>query len=217
MQSRAVLCACLVSACGDNRGAAELDAGADITAVEGAPVSLRAVLSGAQATAITWDFGDGETVEDTLEPTHEFVNNGVFEVRVTADQLTDTVVVTVDNAPPTIDLAPGATAWIPGRPYELRALVADPGRADLLTATLDWGDGTRDIVPASALVLDQLSAAHVYTEDAIPSIAITIEDGDGGRATASRTIDVRPRELIFAEVSLPRWTMLSHSRRHPRA
>jgi PKD repeat protein len=57
---------------------------------------------------ITWDFGDGNTTNATLTPTHIYANNGTYLAKLTVVDNsggigTDTVIVIVNNIAPTIN------------------------------------------------------------------------------------------------------------------
>ena len=57
---------------------------------------------------IMWDFGDSNSVSDTLTPTHSYADDGVYTVTLTVTDddggvSSDTLTVTVGNVAPVID------------------------------------------------------------------------------------------------------------------
>ena len=73
-----------------------------------------------------------------------------------------------------------------GQKVTLATDFLDPGRVGDYTATVRWGDGTIDSMLVS---LDEtgfagsLTADHVYADDAVYEIRVTITDGDAGQAS----------------------------------
>lgn len=95
---------------------------------------------------------------------------------------TDTAQVTVVNRPPAFAL--GADLRIvEGGTVSLREIAfSDPGRRDTHTATVDWGDGTRE--PASlaeASGAGTVNAVHRYSDDGVFTVELCVADNDGGR------------------------------------
>jgi hypothetical protein len=123
------------------------DAGGPYTTDEGVDVVLDASGSSASDT-YEWDFDNDGFYDDAtgINPTFDLVGqDGVYPrgLRVTANGVsdTDTSSVTVNNVAPTVTLDPSAPAD-ENSPITVSGVVSDPGWLDVLTATIDWGDGT---------------------------------------------------------------------------
>jgi PKD repeat protein len=126
--------------------------------------------------------------------THVYADNGIYTVTLTvADDdgavTSDTVLITVDNAPPAVDAGDDATA-IEGDVFSLApATFTDPGSLDSHTATIDWGDGTP---VQSGLVTETPSGppgipggqsgtvggSHIYADDGTYTVTVTVTDDD---------------------------------------
>ena len=65
---------------------------------------------------------------------------------------------------------------------------------DVLTATLDWGDGTTTAVSVAAD--GSFAADHVYDAAADYVVTLTVTDGDGGAATATADVAVRVAAVL---------------------
>ncbi len=146
------------------------------------------------------DYGDGGGEEPlSLTPElrftldHTFAQDGVYDVvvRVTDPDDTvgsDAVRVTVRNVAPTV--AAGGTASLSEGERLTRAVaVTDPGALDVLSATVDYGEGDG----AGALPLDPGGAAtldHVYTHDGDHTVTVTASDDGGGVGHASFVVHV---------------------------
>jgi PKD repeat protein len=154
-----------------------VDAGADRTAAEGSPLTLAASFSdpGVLDThAVTVDWGDGAT-GDALDASHVYADNGTYTVTVcvTDDDGSagcDTLNVVVENVAPTVDAGPDQTLD-EGTEVVVSASVTDQGARDVVTTTIDWGDGTQSSGAA---------ASHLYADDGAYEVVICAADDDGG-------------------------------------
>ena len=145
------------------------------------------------------NFGDGspaQTVgaadDGSFTLTHQFLQDGLFSVTVTAtdddgSSGATTFTATVINAAPVIDpllslsLNEGDTLSVPGA-------FGDPG-ADAWTATVDHGDGT-GVTP---LPIDPFTRSftltHAYTDDGSFTVSVSVTDGVGsGAATLAVSV-----------------------------
>lgn len=141
--------------------------------------------------AILWDFGDGQTANDTLTPTHIYADNGVYLVSLSVTdkdgaQTSDTLMVTVNNAAPIISAGLDIEGF-ENQPVQFGGTAIDPGTADTLTYTWDFGDGT-------PVVSGLLNPTHVYGEaDATPDIytvTLTVRDDDGAEVVDDLVVTV---------------------------
>ena len=169
----------------------DVNAGDDQTANEGDTVTFGGSFfdpGDAGTHSVTWDFGDGAPpVAGTLTPTHVFADNGVYTVTLTvADDDggigTDTLKVTVANVDPAVDAGPDQSAD-EGDTVIFNGSFTDPGSADTHTVTWDFGDGT-------APVSGTLTPAHVYADNRVYAVTLTVVDDDGGIGTDSLMVTV---------------------------
>jgi hypothetical protein len=132
------------------------DAGGPYETDEGVDVMLDGTLSmdpvAATVPGLTydWDLDNDGMFDDATGPTPTFDmvgQDGVFTVslQVTASDGgftdSDSTTVTVHNVAPSVAL--GSDAPQPeNSPVTVSGIVSDPGWLDLLTATIDWGDGS---------------------------------------------------------------------------
>ncbi|MEM8946697.1 MAG: hypothetical protein AAGD11_16100, partial [Planctomycetota bacterium] len=93
-----------------------------------------------------------------------------------------TTVVSIVNVDPTIELTPSTTTPVEGADFELTIGLTDPGADTLVSATVDWGDGTVDTVSDISAPL-----THAFADDGATTITVTIADEDG---TYVETLDV---------------------------
>jgi hypothetical protein len=166
-------------------------------------------------TSYVIDWGDGST--DSFTPaqwaaaagsfSHTFVDGGnggtarVISVSATDEDdsfLLGSQTVTVGNVAPTLSLS-GAASTNEGASYTLGIIANDPaGANDTLSYSIDWGDGS----PVQTVTAAQLAAlsgnvTHTFADDedgavnATPrNIQVTVNDGDGGSTTQSRSVTV---------------------------
>ena len=182
-----------------------VEAGADQAVDEGVTVSLDPAtftdpgILDTHTAEIDW--GDG-TIESgtldealgTVDGSHVYPDDGVFTVTVTVTDDdggigSDTLTVTVDNVAPTVDAGLDQTVD-EGVTVSLDpATFTDPGTFDTHTATIDWGDGT---IEAGTLdqALGTVDGSHVYPDDGVFTVTVTLTDGDGGIGSDTLTVTV---------------------------
>ena len=124
-----------------------------------------------------------------------------IKVTVTDDDtgmVMETVSPTVSNVTPTI--APITDAEVlEANLFELtpmgeppRVTFTDPGVADTFTATVDWGDGTatESLAVTFAGGAGSLDGSHVYADNGLYTVTITLTDDDTGVAVADFQVRV---------------------------
>jgi PKD repeat protein len=162
---------------------------------EGVPLTFDAGASVAGAAsdpivAWHWDFGDGTSEEGpALETvTHVFPDDGLYLVTVAVEDADGSVsrrdaLVRIDNVAPTgARIEPtGAGVAEVGRPWGLR-LRADDVDADPLRVTWTFGDGARLEGPTEV--------THTWGAPGRFRVAATVDDGDGGTASAEAFVQV---------------------------
>lgn len=177
------------------------EAGGPYEGTEGAPISLRGSAAGPEGDSMTFDWdldGDGIYGDATgAAVEHTYPDDGVFVVglrAVTASGLigTDTAVVTVTNAAPSLD---DLVATVEGDgSAAIVARISDPGSADTHEALVDWGDGTG---PQAATVVRRddgvgVVATHRYADVTSRALTLTATDDDDGRAVGHVDIVQQP-------------------------
>ena len=172
------------------------DAGADLMAAEGALVSVDASGTTHPSQSIgtltyQWDFDNDGKYDDGTGITSNFTapneeGSLVVGLRVIDDEFyvaTDTLTLTIVNAPPTLTLSGPQLAGI-GTQYLLMLASSDPGDDTITSWEIDWGDGNVETIPGNPP-----QWPHYYA--AIPqqvTISATATDEDG--TYASNTLDV---------------------------
>ncbi|MCA9064391.1 MAG: hypothetical protein KDA96_15075, partial [Planctomycetaceae bacterium] len=188
------------------------NAGNDVHVAEGASVALSGVLSsdpGGDIATYEWDLdGDGiygETGAAALRGDEAGVSvvfsaaalDGPSDVtvslKVTDEQGAsniDTVILSIDNVAPAFEAGPDASL-VPADSGSLtRSLTfTDPALADVHTATISYGDGTTETLTIP--VGDRtFTLNHVYSAEGQFTIAVTLQDDDGGSHSDSFLTDV---------------------------
>ena len=137
-----------------------------------------------------------------LQASHVYADNGAYTATLTVcddDGGCDSVglSVTVLNVAPNLAALPDVMPN-EGDSFALTATATDPGfdfapagTVEDFTATVDWGDGTSSVmavveVPGSPGVLTQVTAqaTHVFADNGLYAVSVTLCDDDGGCATA---------------------------------
>ena len=98
----------------------------------------------------------------------------------------DTTTVTVLNVPPTVS-ATGDNIIEAGT-ATISALFTDPGTLDTHSAMINWGDGTT----AQAVTVATLATGvnHIYGDNGVYDVTVTVTDDDGGEGTDQVTVTV---------------------------
>lgn len=140
---------------------------------------------------ISWDFGDGNTVTDTLAPTHTYTEKGSHTVTLTitdkfGGMSTDTLTVTVAGLPPVVEWAEDSIAVDVSQDFEYVANITDPdGDGGDYTVEILYGEGGH--TATSKIEADIGTDPHRYSHEyafndsgEFPvTIRVTGEDGTG--------------------------------------
>lgn len=165
-------------------------AGGPYTAMEGTPLMLDARASSdpdGDILTATWDLnGDGVFADATgLTPQVTFFTDGSYTVRVQVSDgvevSTAAAIVTVINVPPTVE-AGAAQSAEEGTAVAFAGSLSDPGSMDTHTIVWDFGDGSTHT--------GELQATHVYEQDGIYLVTLTVTDDAGGVGTDTLTVTV---------------------------
>jgi Tol biopolymer transport system component len=188
-----------------------VSAGGPYTAVEGSPVAISGVADDPEGDPLTGDWtatrGPGTdpgagcifSSRNAIAATSATCSDdGIFIVTLTVEDghnlVRATTTLTVANASPNVSIfspADGATVSA-GQLFGVAATVSDPGFSDLPVCSVDWGDGsTTAPVP---IFSGTCAVQRVYPDSSVGTrtITVTVSDDDGGSATDSITIAVRP-------------------------
>ncbi len=172
--------AALQAALGGENQPPVADAGGNKTGDEGREITFDASASydpDGYIVSYTWNFGDGTTAEGKVV-THAYADNGVYTVTLTVKDNagatdTDTVTATIYNVAPTAD-ANGPYSGSVGEEITFTGSASDPGTADTLTYTWDFGDGS---------TATGQTVTHAYSQPGNYTVTLTVEDDDGGVGT----------------------------------
>jgi PKD repeat protein len=122
------------------------------------------------------------------------IDNGIRVVRAKVrdkdlGERTYEATVNVLNVAPTISALNGPTSRLrKGEAATVSANYSDPGSADTHVATIDWGDGARNDLPALGGLA---SGSHAYSSAGTYTVSMYVTDKDGGRsATVQTTVSV---------------------------
>ena len=104
---------------------------------------------------------------------------------------------TVNNLPPSIVVTSPAdgTVYPIATPVTVTASVSDPGTADVLTCTFDWGGGgpTTSVVAAGGTC----SRTNSFPTAGFYTVTVTVDDGDGGSASDTVSLILfNPKSVI---------------------
>ncbi|MFP3853498.1 MAG: PKD domain-containing protein [Anaerolineales bacterium] len=139
--------------------------------------------------SIEWNLGDGTTIIDKLSPTHQYLDDGIYTAELTLTDVhgtasTDSLTVSVENAPPEVDMFTEPFQPAVGETVVFEALIFDPGELDTHTYTWDFGDGTEKVTSNVPTVEQTYQVKGDY------EVSVTVTDDDGGVGEAGFTLTV---------------------------
>ncbi len=153
----------------------------------------------ADAHTATINWGDGTSgagvvAAGAVSGTHTYANDGNYTATV---EVCDddggcgqaNVTVAVANVAPTVAAGADQNA-VEGATVQLApATFTDPGGETDHTASINWGDGS-----TTAGVVDGLAktvaGSHVYADNGLYTVTVTVDDGDGGSASDTLAVTV---------------------------
>jgi PKD repeat protein len=126
----------------------------------------------------SWDFGDATSPSSGTSVTHTFANDGTYTITLTVTDNdggsdTSTLVVTIQNIPPTVTAISGPVTGLEGSTLNFSATATDPGPIDQanLTWSWNWGDGTANGVGESP--------SHEWDDEGSYTVTATATDPGG--------------------------------------
>ncbi len=163
-----------------------VDAGANQAGQEGTALSFAATSPDTDIASWTWDWGDGSPTDAGQTASHAFEDEGAYVVTVTVidgdgGSASDTLVASIANVAPTADAGSDRTVDEAGS-LSFTGTATDPGGADMLAWSWDWGDGSPPDTTASA--------GHSWLDDGVYVVTLTVTDGDGGSDSDTATVTV---------------------------
>ncbi len=194
--------------------APDFDAGSDATLDEGSHLTRSGGFTdpGADTWTATVDYGDGGGAQPlTLVGQHyvlghTYANQGTFTVTVSISDGEATTahsfVLTVVNVAPDVNVGANTATLNEGDTLVRDGSFTDPG-ADTWTATVNYGDGA-GAVPLT-LQGKQFTLNHVYPQDGLFTIAVTVSDGTTSttQAFTLTVANVTPSLTLSSDIALP--------------
>jgi hypothetical protein len=194
-----------------------VDAGPDVASAEGDSVLLDGLASDSEPVAVAWTATPGPDVDpdaictftDAADPTTTVrcTDDGRWTLILAADDgtnatVTDTATLTLTNVAPVVNITapPSGGSVGLGETLLLEASVADAGKNDTHTCSIEWGDGT---VETGTLAGGVCSGAHSYAAAGQMTITVTATDDDA--ATGSDTIGLVAVERAAGKVAGGGW------------
>jgi len=177
------------------------DAGGPYQVNEGSAVQLDGTGSSDPENAVlTYTWSPGTNLDDpsSATPTYTAIDDTVDNLTLTVSDaggdvsagsaLTDSdeTTVTVLNVAPTVTAIGGSINE--GTAATVRATFTDPGTQDTHTASINWDDST---APQNVSIAQLASGvSHVYGDNGVYSVLITVTDDDGGVGADIATVTV---------------------------
>ena len=162
--------------------------------------------------------GEGSPTIGSFDGSHVYADNGNYTVTVTVTngdlvEASDTLTVVVHNVAPTLTVPPNQTVN-EGTLLSLTNIgqFTDPGfdnplnvggeTTEEFTYAINWGDGTP--VQSGAPTIDtpgrqgvptagSFDGSHIYADNGVYTVKVTVSDDDGGITTASFQVTVQQR------------------------
>ncbi len=142
-----------------------------------------------------WNFGDGSTGSGSTI-THSYTVNGTYLVKLNVTDNSgstnlSTLSVIIKDRPPVVSITQSATAATSGQEVVITITASDPD-GTISSTTLDWGDGTVDVIPAAST-----TAIHTYSlangvSSKTYTVTVTVHDNSGSvSSTTSNPIVVQ--------------------------
>ena len=135
-----------------------------------------------------WDFGDGSPAVAGASPTHVYEDDGVYTVTLTitdedGGSVTDTTTSTVTNVDPEVTSLTGPATGDEGSDLTFESAATDVGVADIPDLAFSWDFGDSGLGADTPI-------DHAFMDEGTYTVTVTVDDGDGGSATDTLTVDI---------------------------
>ena len=132
---------------------------------------------------IFWEFDDGSSANDTLNPIHTYWDDGAFNATLIVtdtqgDSGEDSEQITVLNVAPTLDEIPDQDIYITDT-LNLYLTFNDPGVLDTHTVTIEWSFGQVETFQLPAGV-SELTVEHNFAAVGQYNVVVSVTDDDEG-------------------------------------
>jgi PKD repeat protein len=165
------------------------DSGGPYVGIEGVMLSIYSSGSdpGADTLVYFWDLDFDGQYDDSVNSSPEWTwgDDGVYLIGLRIADGDggygyDNTTVTIQNANPTVDIQ-GSYEQDEELQLSLSAIVTDQGLYDTFTYLWDFGDGS---------VSSEVYPFHVYTDNGVYNVSLTVTDDDGGVGTDTATVTI---------------------------
>ena len=190
----------------------------DASGNEGSAIPLTATATDPEGDALTyaWTATPGAGVDagatctfsnpSVLAPTVTCTDDGTWTLTLVAGDgintgVTATGTLTVANVAPAVTITSPA-AGSSSKSVSFSANVTDPGSNDVLSCSINWGDGSA--VQVVAVAAGVCATTHTYAASVMSAtITVTASDDDGGTATATRALSFNRPPICSAVKATP--------------
>ena len=178
----------------------ELDGPIAINEGETATFSAAATDPGDDSLTYVWNFGDGSETVTGTSVEHLFADNGTYTVTLTVTDddgasTSQTLDVIVSNVAPTVDAGSNITTE-EGAGVTFSGGFFDAGTLDTQTVEWDFGNG-------SEVTTGTLTPNHIYSDNSIYTVTLTVTDNDGGINSDTLTVTVNNVAPTITELNSP--------------
>ena len=132
---------------------------------------------------------------------HTYAQDGEYTVTVTVNdgelEGSSSAPLVVNNVAPTVDAGSEATI-LEGSVFDRTGSFTDPGE-DVWTATVDYGDGSgvQDPLALTGKTGKDFTLSHVYADDGVYEIIVTVSDGVADPVSADGGEDSGTAQVTF--------------------
>jgi PKD repeat protein len=158
----------------------------------------------------TWDLGDNSQPVIGQNITHQFVDNGTYNVVLTVTDkdggtTQQSTQIKVDNLAPAATITTPNTTLNQGESLNLGVNYSDAGIKDTHTITGNFDDGSNPVTLAGALgfVPQPNLQSHVFTKAGTHNVTVTVTDNDGASTPDTIQVTVTNLAPTITNVNIP--------------
>ncbi|WP_373540280.1 PKD domain-containing protein [Chamaesiphon sp.] len=171
---------------------------------EGQTIQLKATATDGGSSdniTYTWDLGDNSQPVIGQNITHQFIDNGTYNVNLTVtDQdggtTQQSTQIVVDNVAPTATITTPNTTLNQGESLNLGVTYSDAGIKDTHTITWNFGDGSNPVSNVN-------NPSHQFTKAGTHNVTVTVTDNDGASTTNTIQVTVTNIAPTINTVNIP--------------